>query len=187
MKMRMIFTPHLTVRPFNLRDSGDYFELFSDEETTLSQCGRHAFTAMDEEFESLMNEFRTQDRYSIELSATGKVIGTISLTNDERAVPCSEIGFGISREFRGRGYGYEAVYELIRRGFENWGIEMYTACHYPGNEISANLLKKLGFRYEGIAHKAARHATLGITDLCCYYLDIDDFDFDAGCVFTLGE
>lgn len=32
-------------------------------------------------------------------------------------------------------------------------------------------LKILGFTYEGIEHKAMRHAERGPTDLVCYYLE----------------
>ena len=39
------------------------------------------------------------------------------------------------------------------------------------NTISGELLKKLGFAYEGIEHKAMRHAERGPTDLVCYYLE----------------
>ena len=37
--------------------------------------------------------------------------------------------------------------------------------------LSGELLKKLGFTYEGIEYKAMRHAERGPTDLVCYYLE----------------
>ena len=39
------------------------------------------------------------------------------------------------------------------------------------NPYVIELLKKLGFAYEGIEHKAMRHAERGPTDLVCYYLE----------------
>jgi ribosomal-protein-alanine N-acetyltransferase len=37
--------------------------------------------------------------------------------------------------------------------------------------IRRPVLKQLGFVYEGVEHKAMRHAECGPTDLVCYFLE----------------
>ena len=48
---------------------------------------------------------------------------------------------------------------------------MFTGGHYAYNLASGKLLKAVGFQYEGVEHKAMRHATRGATDLVCYYIE----------------
>ena len=66
---------------------------------------------------------------------------------------------------------YEALKALIDDLFANTDIEMLSALHFPYNTASENLIKKLGFRYEGISHKAMEHDELGAVDLVCYFID----------------
>ncbi len=55
-----------------------------------------------------------------------------------------EIGYAIEPEFRGLGYGTEAVGEMIHWAFEQ-GVKTVYACTEDGNEASQKLLSKLGF------------------------------------------
>ena len=43
--------------------------------------------------------------------------------------------------------------------------------YYAYNLASGKLLKAVGFQYEGVEHKAMRHAVRGATDLVCYYIE----------------
>ena len=49
--------------------------------------------------------------------------------------------------------------------------DRFTGGHYAYNLASGKLLKAVGFQYEGVEHKAMRHATRGATDLVCYYIE----------------
>lgn len=55
--------------------------------------------------------------------------------------------------------------------FEKTNAEMFTGGHYAYNLASGKLLKAAGFQYEGVEHKAMRHATRGATDPVCYYIE----------------
>jgi RimJ/RimL family protein N-acetyltransferase len=55
-----------------------------------------------------------------------------------------EIGYGIVKSKRRRGYAFEAVSELIRWGFSNSNVKYITADCLNENEASINLIKKLG-------------------------------------------
>lgn len=92
MEVFPIETERLILRQFCVDDAKDVFAILSDEQTTLDCGGYHAFDAMDDEYDRLMQKFAGQTRYSIVLKETGRVIGVISMMDAERAVPCLEIG-----------------------------------------------------------------------------------------------
>ena len=112
-----------------------------------------------------------QTRYSVVRKADGRVIGVISLMDAERAVPGWELGIEMAPDVRRQGYAREALAAVIQAFFKKTDTVLFTGGHYAYNTISGELLKMLGFTYEGIEHKAMRHAERGPTDLVCYYLE----------------
>ena len=85
MEVFEIETERLQLRQFRVEDAQDVFTIFSDEQTTLDCGGYHAFDAMDEEYDRLMQKFAGPTRYSVVCKADGRVIGVISLVDAERA------------------------------------------------------------------------------------------------------
>ena len=171
MELLEVETPRLLLRQFRVEDAEDVFEILSVEETTLDCGGYHAFDAMDEEYYRLMEKFASQSRYSLVQKETGRVVGMISMMDAERAVPGWELGIEIAPMARRQGFAREALAAVIRNYFEKTETVLFTGGHYAYNGRSGELLKSLGFGYEGIEHKAMRHAKRGPTDLVCYYLE----------------
>lgn len=104
MEVFEIETERLQLRQFRVEDAQDVFAIFSDEQTTLDCGGYHAFDAMDEEYDRLMQKFAGQTRYSAVRKADGRVIGVISLMDAERAVPGWELGIEMAPDVRRQGY-----------------------------------------------------------------------------------
>ena len=103
---------------------------------------------------------------------TGELIGDCGITMQQiDRVILPEIGYHIRRDCQRQGYAREALAAVIQAFFEKTDTVLFTGGHYAYNTISGELLKKLGFTYEGIEHKAMRHAERGPTDLVCYYLE----------------
>lgn len=103
-------TERLLIRRFILEDQDDLFELLSDRQTCYDIEGYEPFDEMDEEFYRLMQNFsKDENRYVIELMSEQKVIGSIRLMEEERAVLCYEIGYLIHPNYRRLGYAYEAI------------------------------------------------------------------------------
>ena len=171
MELLEIETPRLLLRQFCVGDAEDVFAILSDEETTLDCGGYHAFDAMDEEYHCLMEKFAGQNRYSIVQKETGRVIGMISMMDAERAVPGWELGIEIASAVRRQGFAREALSAVIQNYFEKTETILFTGGHYAYNGRSGELLKSLGFVYEGTEHKAMRHEERGPSDLVCYYLE----------------
>ena len=141
-----IETERLLLRQFAVEDAEDVFAIFSDEQTTLDCGGYHAFDAMDDEYRRLMQKFAGQMRYSIVEKETG-------------------------RDARRTGFAREALAAVVEAYFAQTETVLFTGGHYAYNTASGELLKKLGFVYEGVEHKAMHHAERGPTDLVCYYLE----------------
>lgn len=78
------------------------------------------------------------------------VIGNISFAylNDKDHSP--SLGYKIDGMCRRRGYAYEAASFLLPLAFEYYDLKYLEADALPENEASIGLLKKLGFRYDGI-------------------------------------
>ena len=59
-----------------------------------------------------------------------------------------EIGYVLSPDFGGHGYATEAVYALLRLGFDELGLHRIVARVDERNEDSAKLARRLGMRQE---------------------------------------
>lgn len=62
---------------------------------------------------------------------------------------CMEIGYGISTEFRGRGFAVQAVRYLVQFAKEGFGARIVTAFTDPPNGPSERVLEKAGFTCVG--------------------------------------
>jgi RimJ/RimL family protein N-acetyltransferase len=83
---------------------------------------------------------------AVELRSTGAVIGEVLLkwASDRQG----EVGFALARDAQGHGYAAEAATAILRLGFDDLGFHRITAVVIDGNEPSARLLRRLGFREE---------------------------------------
>ncbi len=163
-----IETPRLLLRRFRPEDRIGLFEILSDEQTTLDGCGFHAFKAMDGDYERLMERFAEQNRYCVVLRETGRITGTVVLMREERAVPAYELGFMAAPSQQRKGYMYEALSALIDEFFASGRAEMFTVCCFDYNCASEELIRKLGFTYEGVERCETLHEERGAVDLVCY-------------------
>lgn len=169
----ILSTERLILRRFRPEDVAACYPFLSDPEAAYMDCSK-AYTSIDEDFEDLMEDFAQQDtRYIIALKETGKVIGTVSLFEDNsRAVESMEIGYTVSPEYQRKGYAFEAVSALLSLLQTELMFDMVVAGVLPENVKSIGLLEKLGFQKEGMRRKAIWHEGIGKpVDLVYYYRD----------------
>lgn len=83
---------------------------------------------------------------AVELRSTGTVVGEVLLK--WASVRQGEVGFAFGRDHQGHGYATEAATAVLRLGFEQLGFHRITAVVIDGNDASARLLDRLGFRRE---------------------------------------
>lgn len=164
-------TPRLVLRRFRNEDAVSCFEFLSDRTSCYDDGGYEPFAEMNDSYYQLMEEFATgEGRYMIALKETDEAIGTIHIWEDNsRAVDAMEMGYCINPSQRRKGYAFEAASALIHLLQDELKLELLLGGAFANNTASLFLLKKLGFRQEGIVRKAIWHVEKGPVDLIHFY------------------
>jgi len=102
-------------------------------------------------------------------TATGAIIGTVSLFAIDTASQRAEIGYMLAPHAWGRGLMHEALQALVSYAFGVLGLRRLEADIDPRNARSARSLQRLGFRHEGLLRE--RWAVAGeLSDSALYGL-----------------
>ena len=81
-----------------------------------------------------------------------RLVGRVALTGIERGPFRScHLGYFIDHRFSGRGHATAAVRLMLRRAFDELGLHRVEAACMPANLASIRVLRKCGFRTEGLA------------------------------------
>lgn len=149
-----ITTDRLTIRPFveSDVDAADeyhrlpevarflYWEPRSREETAAA-VGRHiARTGLVNVDDGLC--------FAVEVRETGTVVGEVNLILRSLEPRTGEFGFIFNPAHHGNGYAREAALEMLRLGFEHYGLHRIIGRCEARNAASAGLMTKLGMRKE---------------------------------------
>ncbi len=169
----IIETPRLILRHFRDEDIDDWFEIYSDKDTCYNDGGYEPYIEKDERFYHDIKSISEQkNRFVIHSKEHDRAIGTVVFFPvPERQVDTYEMGYGVMKKYRGQGYAYEAVSALVDFLMKDLDLELLLCCSIEDNLPSVNLIKKLGFLYEGKRKKAAYHPEKGVIDLISYYLE----------------
>lgn len=160
----MIETERLIIRPFTEADLPRLIEMRSDPEVNKYLGGTRLQNpeAIGRRMKVYM---ASQEKFGFSASAviwkeTGEMIGWGGLMPLDETGEI-EIGYGMIREFWGRGVASEIARACVKAGFENHGLERIVALAIPGNTGSTRVMEKLGMKYE----KTAEH----FGEECEYY------------------
>ena len=85
--------------------------------------------------------------WHVALAATGEPVGMCGLLKRD-SLDDVDLGFALLERHRGHGYAREAAEACRDYGVDVLGLGRIVALTSPGNEDSAKLLERLGFRYE---------------------------------------
>lgn len=150
-----IETERLTLRRYLESDYDDLLKLQSNDDVarfllydaqtpeqvrTVTLPRRLAEVPMDTDGQALT--------LAVILRETGEHVGEVSLFVQNAEHRGGEIGFVFHPEFHGRGFAAEASREILRLGFEVFGMHRIIGRLDARNTGSANLLKRLGMRQE---------------------------------------
>ena len=81
------------------------------------------------------------------MAAVGDAWSPVEIADRARDVQ-AQLGWVIAPDHAGRGYGTEAVLELVRICFEDLGLRRVTAACFVANEASWRLMERVGMRRE---------------------------------------
>ena len=87
------------------------------------------------------------------LKEDNRAIGSVGLmvgkySNLEIPYTEAEVGYWIGKPFWGKGYIPEAVFELMRYGFEELKLDKLWCSYFDGNVKSKRVQEKCGFVYQ---------------------------------------
>ena len=104
--------------------------------------------------------------------AANRIVGSIGLFHADWEVRSAEIGYGVHRDERGKGYASEALGAVARWVLTEGGIQRAWLTANTDNVASVRVAEKAGFRREGTLRRAGLEED-GLHDLAVFSL-LDD-------------
>lgn len=150
----VIETPRLTLSPPLRADAPALLSIFSDPQV-MKYWNTAPWQSLDDAIrfiERSTEELR--DRSALTLcirdKQSGQLAGKCMLFSFSTSSRRAEIGFGLGRDYWGKGVLNEAAEALIAYAFKVLGLRRIEAEIDPENQASASALLKLGFTQEGL-------------------------------------
>lgn len=148
-----IETERLVLRKLERSDSEVIYSILSDEKAMI-YYGIYPIESIDIA-QWFINQYisgffsETIIRWGITLKSTGQLIGTCGYQGLNEGASRAELGYELKPEFWGKGYMHEALSHVIQWGFEQFDLNRIEALIYPENRASENVVRQLGFTFEG--------------------------------------
>ena len=146
-------TERLLLRPWNDADADDLY-LYAKDPEVGPIAGWPPHTGREESLAVIRGVLNGPEAYAVCLREDGRAIGAVELklfggdrNGFAQAENECEMGFWLAKPFWGRGIIPEAARELLRRAFEDLGMEKVWCGYYEGNTNSKRAQEKIGFRY----------------------------------------
>jgi ribosomal-protein-alanine N-acetyltransferase len=147
----MLETERLLIRKFTPEDSDKLIELRSDAEV-IKYIGGTNLQNPEAIAKRLGFYIGCYERFGFGMCAmiwkeTGEMFGWSGLQPLEDTGEI-EVGYGMIKEFWGKGIGFECALALLKYGFEKAGLERIVAVASPENKGSWRIMEKCGMKYE---------------------------------------
>ena len=149
----MLRTKRLILRRWEESDAEDLYKYAKDPEVG-PLAGWKPHESVDESREIIKNALSGPEAYAVCLKVDGKAIGAIELmlggssVNEIKNADECELGYWLAKPFWGQGLIPEAAREMLRRAFEDLGMQKVWCAYYDGNDKSKRVQEKLGFKYQ---------------------------------------
>lgn len=88
--------------------------------------------------------------WSVTMKGVNRHMGSFGYNYWSRNHNRGAIGYDLARAYWGQGYGQEAMYAILKFGFERMMLHRVEATTIADNHGSVNMLKRLGFTLEGL-------------------------------------
>jgi ribosomal-protein-alanine N-acetyltransferase len=108
--------------------------------------------------------------WAVTLREHNRVIGLFGLHSWSKHHRRAEVGYDLAHAEWGQGIGTEAVRVIVHYGFTQMNLNRIEAATIVDNHESVNLLKKLGFRLEGIRRGYSWEEDGAFHDSCMFGL-----------------
>lgn len=162
MEFPNIDSDRLHLSELKITDGMDIFNLFSNH-SVIAYYDLDAFTS-PEQARDLINLFQNRFkesagiRWAIRIKNSDSLIGTCGFNSWSSKMRSAVIGYDLLPEFWGNGYASEAVCAIIKAAFDGLlpcgALNRIQADTVPGNHASEALLRRLGFKEEGLRRQS---------------------------------
>ena len=148
----VLMTQRLILRRWDEADAEDLYRYACDPDVGPI-AGWPPHKNPDESRAVIRDVLNGREAYAICLKEDGRAIGAIELKLNghtdltDRDDEC-EIGYWLGKPFWGRGIVPEAVTEMLRRAFEDIGMQKVWVGYYEGNSKSKRVQEKCRFRFQ---------------------------------------
>ena len=148
----VLMTQRLILRRWNQKDAEDLYRYACDPDVGPI-AGWPPHKNPDESRAVIRDVLNGREAYAICLKEDRKAIGAIELKLNghtdltDRDDEC-EMGYWLGKPFWGRGIVPEAVAEMLRRAFEDIGMQKVWVGYYEGNSKSKRVQEKCRFRFQ---------------------------------------
>ena len=148
----VLMTRRLVLHRWEQADAEDLYRYASDADVGPI-AGWPPHKSIDESRAVIRDVLNGREAYAICLKEDRKAIGAIELKLNghtdltDRDDEC-EIGYWLGKPFWGRGIVPEAVTEMLRRAFEDIGMQKVWVGYYEGNSKSKRVQEKCRFRFQ---------------------------------------
>jgi RimJ/RimL family protein N-acetyltransferase len=133
---------HLTVVPYPYRKK--------DGEDFVKGCKK-----------KIQQKPRTDYNLGITFKKEDRLIGMISIMHVDRFQGTAEIGYWLGERYWKQGIMTEAVRRVLDYAFKTLKLRRIDICAFTENKGSNALIKKRGFKYEGLKRKSKKAKSTG--------------------------
>jgi len=150
MTQPVLFTPRLILRPPNGEDFEAWSAFYADEEAMRFLGGPQSREVAWRSLCTMAGAWsvRGYSMFSLIERTTGRWVGRVGPWKPE-GWPSTEVGWGVAREFAGRGYAYEAAVATIDYAVDVLGWTDIIHTIHPENHRSIRLAERLGSEHRG--------------------------------------
>lgn len=146
-----INTKRSLLRPFEKNDLEDFFE-YAKVEGVGERAGRSHHKSIDET--RVVLDIFIERKNTFAIVVDGRVIGSIGIEKYDEEVlqefshkKGREIGYVISKDYRGQGLATEVVTALVKYLFDVEKLDFIVAGHFDENLASRRVQEKCGFKH----------------------------------------
>ena len=172
-KIPTVTTPRLIMRKMLPSDSEDMFEYAKNPAVTRyllwEEHVNKKFTHSYLKF--IQSQYAAGNFYdwALTLAESGKMIGTCGFSSFDESNNAAEVGYVLSPDYWRQGIATEALFRVMRFGFEKLGLNRIEAKFIEGNSSSRRVMEKTGMTFEGYQRKAmlikGEYKTIGICSI----------------------
>ncbi len=174
-----IETNRLILRKIKKSDCRDLYEYCSDPiSSRYSDWTPHEDITVTKQFIKSLLKSEHHGEYfmwCIQLKETGKMIGSVSITDIDRNFKVAELGYGVQKAYSGKGYATEAAEAVMEYLFCTVGVQRVFARIVTSNLPSVRLASRLNMECDGLLRKGI-YLNDKSYDVYVYAITDDDYN-----------